>query len=105
MSLSGGQKSRVAFAILCAHNPNFLILDEPTNHLDIQTIEALGNGLLKYKVILLVKYSKHQTRRYSDGYCTVNPKTGFLVSGIQIVKSCGPFEFKSSIYIVNTVGI
>ena len=51
VSLSGGQKSRVAFAILCAHNPNFLILDEPTNHLDIQTIEALGNGLLKYKVI------------------------------------------------------
>ena len=49
-SLSGGQKSRVAFAILCAHNPNFLILDEPTNHLDIQTIEALGNALLKYKV-------------------------------------------------------
>jgi len=50
ISLSGGQKSRVAFAILCAYNPNFLILDEPTNHLDIQTIEALGNALLKYKV-------------------------------------------------------
>lgn len=48
-SLSGGQKSRVAFAILCAHNPNFLILDEPTNHLDIQTIEALGNAILNYK--------------------------------------------------------
>lgn len=49
-SLSGGQKSRVAFAVLCGHNPNFLVLDEPTNHLDIQTIEALGNGLIKYKV-------------------------------------------------------
>ncbi len=49
-SLSGGQKSRVAFAVLCAHNPNFLVLDEPTNHLDIQTIEALGNALIKYKV-------------------------------------------------------
>ena len=33
---------RVAFAVLCGHNPNFLILDEPTNHLDIETIEALG---------------------------------------------------------------
>jgi ATPase subunit of ABC transporter with duplicated ATPase domains len=41
-SLSGGQKSRVAFAVLCGHQPNFLILDEPTNHLDIETIEALG---------------------------------------------------------------
>ncbi len=47
-SLSGGQKSRVAFSILCAHNPNFLILDEPTNHLDIETIEALGHALTKY---------------------------------------------------------
>jgi ABC-type multidrug transport system ATPase subunit len=32
----------VAFAVLCGHQPNFLILDEPTNHLDIETIEALG---------------------------------------------------------------
>jgi len=47
--LSGGQKSRVAFSILSAHQPNFLILDEPTNHLDIETIEALGHALTKYK--------------------------------------------------------
>ena len=43
----------MAFAILCAHVPNFLILDEPTNHLDIQTIEALGNAISKYKVLNL----------------------------------------------------
>ena len=49
-SLSGGQKSRVAFAVLCGHSPNFLIMDEPTNHLDIQTIEALGHALCEYKV-------------------------------------------------------
>lgn len=49
VSLSGGQKSRVAFAVLCGHAPNFLILDEPTNHLDIETIEALGHGLTAYK--------------------------------------------------------
>ena len=36
------------FAVLCGHNPNFLILDEPTNHLDIETIEALGHALIKY---------------------------------------------------------
>ena len=48
-SLSGGQKSRVAFAVLCGHGPNFLIMDEPTNHLDIQTIEALGHALCEYK--------------------------------------------------------
>lgn len=39
-----GQKSRVAFAVLCAKEPNFIVLDEPTNHLDMETIEALGNG-------------------------------------------------------------
>jgi len=48
-SLSGGQKSRVAFAVLCGHAPNFMVLDEPTNHLDIETIEALGHALTKYK--------------------------------------------------------
>jgi ATP-binding cassette subfamily F protein 3 len=47
-SLSGGQKSRVAFAILSMLNPNFLILDEPTNHLDMETIEALGEALNKF---------------------------------------------------------
>ena len=46
----------MAFAILCAAAPNFLILDEPTNHLDIQTIEALGNALLKYKVALAISF-------------------------------------------------
>lgn len=39
--LSGGQKSRVAFAILTWFHPHFLILDEPTNHLDMETITAL----------------------------------------------------------------
>ncbi|KAG1657181.1 ATP-binding cassette sub-family F member 3 [Nymphon striatum] len=49
-SLSGGQKSRVAFASMCMANPNFFILDEPTNHLDVETIEALGEALVKFKV-------------------------------------------------------
>lgn len=49
-SLSGGQKSRVAFARMCMGNPNFLVLDEPTNHLDIETIEALGKAIQKYTV-------------------------------------------------------
>jgi len=48
-TLSGGQKSRVAFAVLCAKEPNFLVLDEPTNHLDMETIEALGAAIKAYK--------------------------------------------------------
>lgn len=52
-SLSGGQKSRVAFAVLGTARPNFLILDEPTNHLDIETIEALGKALGKFQVVFI----------------------------------------------------
>lgn len=48
-SLSGGQKSRVAFAIMSMLRPHFLILDEPTNHLDIETIEALGHALNRFQ--------------------------------------------------------
>ncbi|CAD6187861.1 unnamed protein product [Caenorhabditis auriculariae] len=44
-TLSGGQKSRLAFANLALMNPNYLILDEPTNHLDVETVEALGKAL------------------------------------------------------------
>ena len=42
MVLSGGQKSRVAFACLAIMKPHLLILDEPTNHLDVETVAALA---------------------------------------------------------------
>ena len=40
-TLSGGQKSRVVFAMLAAQKPHALVLDEPTNHLDMDSIDAL----------------------------------------------------------------
>lgn len=62
-SLSGGQKSRVAFTALSMQNPNFLILDEPTNHLDMETIDALGNALLKFRGgIILVSHDERLIR-------------------------------------------
>ncbi|XP_075237207.1 ATP-binding cassette sub-family F member 3 [Lycorma delicatula] len=62
-SLSGGQKSRVAFARMCMATPNFLVLDEPTNHLDIETIEALGKAINKYNGgVILVSHDERLIR-------------------------------------------
>ncbi|KAJ8022132.1 ATP-binding cassette sub-family F member 3 [Holothuria leucospilota] len=62
-SLSGGQKSRVAFAIMCMSNPNFFVLDEPTNHLDIETVEALGKALNNFKGgVILVSHDESLIR-------------------------------------------
>lgn len=46
--LSGGQKSRVAFACLALTNPHILVLDEPSNHLDIEAMDALADALASF---------------------------------------------------------
>ncbi|KAK8196727.1 ATP-binding cassette, regulator of translational elongation [Zalaria obscura] len=47
--LSGGQKSRVAFACLSLQNPHILVLDEPSNHLDIEAMDALSTALQRFE--------------------------------------------------------
>ena len=47
-SLSGGQKSRLAFACATWSQPHLVVLDEPTNHLDSEAIRALQKGLLDF---------------------------------------------------------
>ncbi|KAI4879161.1 hypothetical protein NFI96_025519 [Prochilodus magdalenae] len=62
-SLSGGQKSRVAFAQMTMSSPNFYILDEPTNHLDMETIEALAKSLNSFKGgVVLVSHNERLIR-------------------------------------------
>jgi ATP-binding cassette subfamily F protein 3 len=47
--LSGGQKSRVAFACISLTNPQILVLDEPSNHLDMEAMDALSEALQKFE--------------------------------------------------------
>lgn len=47
--LSGGQKSRVAFALLSLQNPHILVLDEPSNHLDVEAMDALALALKNFQ--------------------------------------------------------
>lgn len=53
-NLSGGQKSKVAFARLLYSKPEILLLDEPTNHLDLDTKEYITNYLKNYKGLILI---------------------------------------------------
>jgi len=54
MMLSGGQKSRVAFAALAYQEPHVIIMDEPTNHLDMESIDALVEAVKDFKGGLVV---------------------------------------------------
>jgi len=57
--LSGGQKSRVAFACLSMTNPHILVLDEPSNHLDIEAMDALSEALTKFEGgVLMVSHGQ-----------------------------------------------
>jgi len=58
--LSGGQKSRVAFAVCVWNHPHVLILDEPTNHLDLDAVNALIKAIKKFEGgILIVSHDEH----------------------------------------------
>jgi ATP-binding cassette subfamily F protein 3 len=59
-SLSGGERSKILFAILGQKNSNLLILDEPTNHLDYEAREFLEKALLEYPgTILFISHDRY----------------------------------------------
>ena len=59
-TMSGGQKSRLAFSILTWNHPHILVLDEPTNHLDTETIDALVGAIAGFKGgVITVSHDQH----------------------------------------------
>ena len=58
--LSGGERVRVVLAKMMLEGNNCLIFDEPTSHLDLESIQALNNGLIDFKGVLLFNSHDHQ---------------------------------------------
>lgn len=97
-SLSGGQKSRVAFSLMSMANPNFFILDEPTNHLDMETIEALGEALKKFQGgVVLVSHDERLIRKICNELWVVSKGTvQALDGGIDEYKAIVQAELEAS---------
>lgn len=65
--ISGGEKTKLSFALMSLKRGNFLILDEPTNHLDISTKEVLEDALKEYTgTILFVSHDRYLLNKIAD---------------------------------------
>lgn len=58
--LSGGEKVRCMLSKMMLANSNVLLLDEPTNHLDLESIQALNEGLIRFKGAMIFTSHDHQ---------------------------------------------
>jgi ATP-binding cassette subfamily F protein 3 len=71
-TFSGGEKARLALALLAYRRPNVLLLDEPTNHLDLDMREALAEALSDFDgAIVMVSHDRHLIGLVCDTYWRV----------------------------------
>ena len=65
--MSGGERARLALALITRDAPHLLILDEPTNHLDVDSREALVQALNGYDgAVILVSHDRHMVELTAD---------------------------------------
>ena len=69
---SGGEKARLALALIAWQKPNLLLLDEPTNHLDLEVCHALTMALQEFEgAVILVSHDRHLLRNTVDEFWLV----------------------------------
>jgi len=69
---SGGERARLALALLAWQKPNVLLLDEPTNHLDLEMREALAEALADFDgAIVMVSHDRHLLGLVCDSFWRV----------------------------------
>jgi len=80
--LSGGERARLALALITRDAPHMLILDEPTNHLDVDAREALVQALNSYSgAVVLVSHDRHMLELTADRLVLVDQGTAREFAG------------------------
>ncbi|MGA9581141.1 MAG: ABC-F family ATP-binding cassette domain-containing protein [Allosphingosinicella sp.] len=80
--MSGGERARLALALITREAPHLLILDEPTNHLDVDAREALVQALNDYRgAVVLVSHDRHMLELTTDRLVLVDGGTAREYSG------------------------
>jgi ATP-binding cassette subfamily F protein 3 len=80
--LSGGERARLALALITREAPHMLILDEPTNHLDVDAREALVQALNSYDgAVVIVSHDRHMIELTADRLVLVDGGTAKEYSG------------------------
>jgi ATP-binding cassette, subfamily F, member 3 len=101
-NLSGGERARLALALITRDAPHMLILDEPTNHLDVDAREALVQALNEYEgTVVLVSHDRHMLELTADRLVLVDGGTAKEFAGsiddyTDFILGKGPAKEKAS---------